>query len=174
LNPVTLVIEDPEKSATRFSSEVSAMTLPVTHSNNNDTICLMGTTHIVSLLIEERDRLQAAIQALRDTAAASPYDDPSMPDWVKPAVKKAPAPKKRRMSAAARKRIGEAARKRWSALRAGKAAPVAKAASSVAAKVSSAPHKAPAKKVAKRKAWTPAMKKAHTARMKAFWAAKAN
>jgi hypothetical protein len=76
----------------------------------------MSTDHIVSLLIEERDRLEAAISALQ--GSADPYDDPTMPDWVKP---KAPAKKKGGMSAAARKRVGEATRARWAARRAAKA-----------------------------------------------------
>jgi hypothetical protein len=92
------------------------------------------STYIVNLLIEERDRLVAAISALQGSAskkrpgrppvkkAADVYDDPTMPDWVKP---KSPAPKKKGMSAAARKRIGEATKARWAKLRAEKAGPVA-------------------------------------------------
>ena len=67
----------------------------------------MSTQHIVSLLIEERARLQAAIDALKGTPESG------VPDWVSPAL----TPKKG-MSAAARKRIGEATRARWAARRA--------------------------------------------------------
>jgi hypothetical protein len=86
------------------------------------------SAHIVNLLIEERDRLEEAIQALQGTAPAKRrgrppakktldvYDDPSMPDWVKPAKKK------RKVSAAARKRMAEGQRKRWAAVKAAKVA----------------------------------------------------
>jgi hypothetical protein len=56
---------------------------------------------------------------------------PTIPDAVKPAVKKAPVKKKGGISAAGPKAIAEAGRKRLAALRATKKAPVAKAASTV-------------------------------------------
>jgi hypothetical protein len=96
---------------------------------------LIMVDHIVQLLVQERDKLNRAIEALqgsakrrgrppgsgRKSAAASTfnYDAPNVPEWVKPAAAKAPA--KRRMSAAGRKAIGDAARNRWAAIKAGKA-----------------------------------------------------
>jgi hypothetical protein len=90
------------------------------------------SAYIVDLLIEERDRLVAAIAALQGSAPAKrrgrppakkPADvhhDPTMPDWVKP---KAPAKKKRKLSAAGRAAISAAAKKRWKLIKAGKAKP---------------------------------------------------
>ena len=89
----------------------------------------MQTEQIVSLLVAERDRLNAAIHALggsekrrgrpvgsgQKKAAAAPTTNHGV-------ATKATAPKKRQMSAAARKRIGEATRKRWAAFRAAKTA----------------------------------------------------
>jgi hypothetical protein len=80
----------------------------------------MSSSHIVALLIEERSRLQAAIDALHGTP------EPGLPEWVgtpAPAAKK-----KRRVSAAARKRISDATKARWAKVRAARAeaaAPVA-------------------------------------------------
>src|SRR5450631_4807148 len=82
---------------------------------------LVMSDHILSLLVAERSKIEAAIAALQgSTPASSPVviEDDSMPDWVK---SKAPAPKKRTMSAAGRKRIAEATRARWAKLRAAKA-----------------------------------------------------
>jgi hypothetical protein len=76
----------------------------------------MATEHILSLLIVERDKINAAIAALG--GATKPVSSPS-----KASVAPAPAP-------------------------------------------------APAKAVRKRKALTPTQKKAHSERMKAFWAAR--
>jgi hypothetical protein len=136
---------------------------------------MTSTEHILSLLTEERAKLDAAIAALRGIPKATAVTaEESMPDWVKPAAKKEPGKKepvkkKRGLSAAGRKAIADAAKKRWAAIR------EAKSVSPVVLKPEpEAAPKAPAKKVAtrKKKAWTPAMKKAHTARMKAFWAAR--
>ena len=77
----------------------------------SDSISLMYTEHIVSLLIEERARLQGAIDALKGEL------EPRLPDWVSPKASPAP-PTKRGMSAVARKRISEATRARWAARRA--------------------------------------------------------
>jgi hypothetical protein len=90
------------------------------------------TSHIVSLLIEERDKLDAVLKILRGSTPVN--DDP--PEWVtSPTPLKtttaAPAPKKRKVSAAARKRMAEGQKKRWAAINAAKAetiAPKAKAA----------------------------------------------
>ncbi len=92
----------------------------------------MATEHILALLIEERHKLQAAIEALQGptkrrgrpparTAKAAPadYDDPTMPDWVKPksALAKTAPKKKRRwkFSAAQREAASERMRLRWAA-----------------------------------------------------------
>jgi hypothetical protein len=81
--------------------------------------------HIIQLLIVERDRLERAIAVLQGTSpkVLDIYDDPTMPDWVKPASKKAPtpaAPKRKRMSAATRRRMAEGQRRRYAAIRAAK------------------------------------------------------
>jgi hypothetical protein len=91
------------------------------------------SSYIVSLLIAERDSLNAAIQALQGDSPSGPvkrrgrprarkvdafdYDAPNVPDWVKP---KASAKKKRKMSAAGRRAIREGVRKRWGAVKAAK------------------------------------------------------
>jgi hypothetical protein len=91
----------------------------------------MQTEHILALLIEERDKLQAAIDALQGPtkrrgrlpgktakAAAADYDDPTMPDWVKPKsalAKAAPKKKRRKFSAAQREAASERMRLRWAA-----------------------------------------------------------
>jgi hypothetical protein len=96
----------------------------------------MATEHIVALLIQERDRLNRAIDALSGSTSTGkkrgrPFgstnkkpvasaDDVNTPDWAKPSVKKA-APVKRKMSAAGRKKIADAAKKRWALIKAGKA-----------------------------------------------------
>ena len=82
---------------------------------------------IIQLLVAERDRLQLAIEALQGPAkAVDVYDDPTMPDWVRPASKKAaPAPKKKGFSAATRRRMAEGQKRRWAAINAAKAEPVA-------------------------------------------------
>ena len=81
----------------------------------------MSTAHILSLLSAERDRLQAAIDALSGEESATP-------DWVKGTQKiltaPAPAPtapKKRKVSASARRKMAEGQRKRWAAINAAKA-----------------------------------------------------
>ena len=90
--------------------------------------------HIVKLLIQERDKLNRAIEALqgsakrrgrppgsgRKSAVASTLKNvPHVTEHVSRAAAKASA--KRPMSAAGRKAIGDAARKRWAAIKAGKA-----------------------------------------------------
>jgi hypothetical protein len=71
----------------------------------------MPTDHIVALLIAERDKLNAAIDALQGLAKkpAATATEPT-----------ATAPKKRKVSAAARKRMAEGQKKRWAAIKAGK------------------------------------------------------
>jgi hypothetical protein len=79
---------------------------------------MMQTEQIVALLVAERNRLDAAIQALRGS--------------VKPrgpaVAAAAPVARKRKISAAGRKAMAAAAQKRWAAIKAGKAPnPFAKA-----------------------------------------------
>lgn len=85
---------------------------------------LMGTTEIVKLLIEERDKLDAAIRALQSTP-----DDSSMPDWVRPVAQETPSinkgvsltagPQKTRKpwTEAQKKAIGARTKAMWAAKR---------------------------------------------------------
>lgn len=79
------------------------------------------TEQIVALLIEERDRLSRAIEALQSNASRSGVQTVAR----RPAatqLQKSPAAKpKRVLSAAGRRAIAEAARKRWAAIRAANA-----------------------------------------------------
>lgn len=80
----------------------------------------MSIEHIVVLLLEERNRLDAAIQALQGPAKRR--GRPSGRKVAAPTqVALASVPIKRKMSAAGRKAIGDAARRRWAAIKAGKA-----------------------------------------------------
>jgi hypothetical protein len=80
----------------------------------------MPIDHIVALLIAERDKLNRAIEALGSPTKKrrgrppkkSVYNDPTMPEWVKPAAPKKKARKKRIFSAEER----EAARQRMKAM----------------------------------------------------------
>jgi hypothetical protein len=80
----------------------------------------MPTDHILSLLIAERDKLNAAISLLGGTPAKRRGRPPksSMPDWVTsngasvPPLE-IPAKKKRHFSAAQRKAAAERMRKMW-------------------------------------------------------------
>lgn len=118
----------------------------------------MSTSHIVTLLAQERDRIQAAIDALRG-------DERAMPDWVRstPNVATAPAvPKKRKVSASARRKMAEAQKRRWAAINAAKAE-------------AAAPTKAPSKKSTILAAVTPSaedveFKSKMSIAMKAAWA----
>ena len=87
----------------------------------------MATEHIVALLIAERDKLTKAIEALsgpakrrgrppKNPVAIAAADDPTMPEWVKPASAKKPAKKKARTwSAAQKKAAAERMKARWAA-----------------------------------------------------------
>jgi hypothetical protein len=82
---------------------------------------MMQTEDIVAWLVAERNRLDAAIQALQGTVkrrGRPPGKKASGPTLSTPA----PAARKRTMSAAGRKAIADAARKRWAAIKVGKAA----------------------------------------------------
>lgn len=90
----------------------------------------MPTEHILALLIAERDKLDRAIEALqgptkrrgrppgKTAKAQADYNDPTMPDWVKPKsalTKTAPKKAKRKFSAAQREAAAERMRQRWAA-----------------------------------------------------------
>jgi hypothetical protein len=140
----------------------------------------MSTEHIVSLLIEERDRLEAAISALQGPASApvNVYDDPTMPDWVKPKANVALAPKKKGFSAATRRKMAEGQKRRWAAINAAKAEAIAssedaefKQKMSAAIKKTTA-KAAPANARVKKGSLTEAGRKALSIAMKKRWAAK--
>jgi hypothetical protein len=93
--------------------------------------------HIIQLLVAERDRLNSVIEMLGPTKPVDVYDDPTMPEWVKPKAKVAPAPKKKGFSAATRRRMAEGQKRRWAAINAAKAqtAPKKKSAKAIIAEV---------------------------------------
>ncbi|HWZ30118.1 MAG TPA: hypothetical protein VNX18_02235 [Bryobacteraceae bacterium] len=80
----------------------------------------MQTEQIVALLIAERNRLDAAIQALGGSAKRRGRP-PGTKVSAAPAAAKPTVRRKRTLSAAGRKAIADAARKRWAAIKAGKA-----------------------------------------------------
>ena len=143
----------------------------------------MATDHILALLLSERDKITAAIEALQGPtkrkgrppgpgrkAVPPPVErDSKPPETVGPT-----APAKRKMSAAGRLAIIAATKKRWAAIKAAKAAaaapaPVAATPKAAPAKgPSAAKHKAsPAKRAAFREKMSETMKKAWAARKKA-------
>jgi hypothetical protein len=77
----------------------------------------MPTEHIISLLIQERDRLDRAIEALQ-----SPVKRRGRPpkNSSAPALETRRSPKKRTFSAATRRKMAAAQKKRWAALKATK------------------------------------------------------
>jgi hypothetical protein len=79
----------------------------------------MATDHIISLLLAEREKLNAAIEALQ-----GPTKTPVVSDSASAGggggKATAAVPKKRKVSAAARKRMAEGQKKRWAALKGGK------------------------------------------------------
>jgi hypothetical protein len=70
----------------------------------------MNLEQIVDALIQERDRIQKAIEALGGS-------HPATRSGGSGASRGAPANEKRKVSAAARKRMAEAQKKRWAALK---------------------------------------------------------
>jgi len=142
----------------------------------------MSIKQIVQLLIQERERLSKAIEALqgpvkrrgrppKSAAASFDYNAPDVPDWVKPASAKAPAkavaPKKRTMSAAGRKAIADAVKRRWAAVKAAKAGGTAATPGTATAKASVAPKRSSARSAAYRKMMSAKMKEAWAKRKKA-------
>jgi hypothetical protein len=94
-----------------------------------DKMLPMPTEHIIAMLRAERDKIDRALQALEGgvkrrgrpagsgrKAASADYNDPTMPDWVKPksALKKT-APKKKRRTVAQRKAQAERMKAFWAA-----------------------------------------------------------
>ena len=73
----------------------------------------MATEHILSLLIQERDKLNKAIEVLQGSKGGRPAKADS-------GEVSSVAPKKRKVSAAARKRMAAAQKKRWAEKKAGK------------------------------------------------------
>jgi hypothetical protein len=134
----------------------------------------MSTDHILALILIERDKLTAAIEALqgptttektprpgRKAAPPSVEQDSKPPASVGPTV-----PVKRKMSAAGRRAIIAGAKKRSAAIKAAKAA--------AAAPVPVTPETAPAKTPVpvKKGRLTEAGRKALSIAMKKRWAAK--
>jgi hypothetical protein len=78
----------------------------------------MSTSHIVSLLIEERSRLEAAITVLQGSTGPM-NDEPTA--LVLPKAKVPAAPKKKGISEEARRRMVEGQKKRWAKINAAKA-----------------------------------------------------
>jgi hypothetical protein len=138
----------------------------------------MATDHILALLLIERGKLTAAIEALqgptttektpgpgRKAALPSVEQDSTPPETVGPT-----APVKRKMSAAGRRAIIAGAKKRSAAVKAAKAAAAAAAQVPGAAMPETAPAKAPAP--VKKGGLTEAGRKSLSIAMKKRWAAK--
>jgi hypothetical protein len=139
-------------------------------------LSFMSTDHILALLISERDKLTAAIEALQGpmTTEKTPGPGrkavtPSVEQDSKPPANVDPtAPAKRKMSAAGRRAIIAGTKKRWAAVKAAKAGAAAPA--PVAATPKAAHAKAP---VSVRKgSLTAAGRKALSVAMKKRWSAK--
>ena|ERR1700722_8552628 len=122
----------------------------------------MSTSQIVSLLIEERSRLEAAIAALQRSPKPVKEEPPALPNV------KAAASKRKGISAEARRRMAEAQKRRYAAIKAAKAA--AEAPAPVAATPKGVPAKAPVP--VKKGTLTEAGRKALSIAMKKRWAAK--
>jgi hypothetical protein len=138
----------------------------------------MATDHILALLIGERDKLTAAIEALQGPTTTEKTPGPGrkavLPsveqDSKTPANVGPTAPAKRKMSAAGRRAIIAGTKKRWAAIKAAKAA----AEASTPAPVAAAPEAVPAKTFVpvKKGTLTEAGRKALSIAMKKRWAAK--
>jgi hypothetical protein len=81
----------------------------------------MPTEHILALLIQERDKLNRAIEALQGGGArlGRPSKSPENSEFAGRASSGEPI-KKRHVSAAARKKMAAAQKKRWAAKKAAK------------------------------------------------------
>ena len=85
----------------------------------------MATEHIVQLLIQERDRLSRAIEALQGSPATRRGRPPKKPAVTATTVVPetnplAPIKKRKPFSAAAKRKMALAQKKRWAALKAAK------------------------------------------------------
>jgi hypothetical protein len=136
----------------------------------------MTTDHILALLLIERDKLAAAIEALQGTTTTEKAPGPGRKatppsleqDSLLPESVGSTAPAKRKLSAAGRRAIIAATKKRWAATRATKEAAAAPAPVGVAPKA--APAKAPVP--VRKGGLTEAGRKALSIAMKKRWAAK--
>jgi hypothetical protein len=136
----------------------------------------MSTDHILALLLIERDKLTAAIEALQGPTTTEKTPSPgrkAIPPSVEldstPQLAVGPtAPVKRKLSAAGRRAIVAATKKRWAAVKAAKAAAAAPA--PVAAVPKTGPAKAPVQ--VKRGGLTAAGRKALSIAMKKRWGVK--
>jgi hypothetical protein len=136
----------------------------------------MSTDHILVLLLVERDKLTAAIEALQGPTTTEQSPGPGRkavlpsvePDSKAPATVGPTAPAKRKMSAAGRRAIIAATKKRWAAVRA------AKATAAASAPVAATPKAAPARTTVpvKKGGLTAAGRKALSIAMKRRWAAR--
>jgi hypothetical protein len=81
---------------------------------------VVQTEQIVVLLVAERNRLNAAIEALQGPVKHRGRP-PSKKISAAPVAAVAPVARKRKLTAAGRKAIADAARKRWAAIKAGRA-----------------------------------------------------
>jgi hypothetical protein len=136
----------------------------------------MATDHILALLLIERYKLTAAIEALQGSPAMENRLGPGRkavipsvePDSKPPASVGPTAPAKRKMSAAGRRATIAGTKKRWAAIKAAEAA--AAAPPPVAATPKTAPAKAPVP--IKKGGLTDAGRKALPIAMKKRWAAR--
>ena len=80
----------------------------------------MNITEIVGQLRAERNRLDAAIQALEGVDRSAAAGKRGRPPGSKNKTTVSARGRRRHVSAEARKRIAEAMRKRWAAVKAGK------------------------------------------------------
>jgi hypothetical protein len=76
----------------------------------------MPTDYFLALLVAERDKLNAAIEALRRT----PMQDAPKKPAATATEPIAAAPKKRHVSAAARRKMAAAQKERWAAIKGAK------------------------------------------------------
>jgi hypothetical protein len=102
------------------SPECNQAQFPIEQNSARMLRSVMPIEQIVALLLAERNRLDAAIQALQGPAkhrGRPPGRKASAPKFSA----SAPNARKRKLSAAARKAMANAAKKRWAAIKAGKA-----------------------------------------------------
>ena len=116
----------------------------------------MDTGQIVAALIQERDKLNAAIEALQEAPKKGP------------AIETGPRTK-RHVSASSRRKMALGQKKRWATLKAAKSAA---SGTRVAAKKKTSPRKAPVAPKKKTLSKDAAFRKKMSERMKAAWAAR--